>query len=254
MLKYILFAILTTYVFAGDLYCPSANDLVITYTVPGQPGPTLMDAGWLHRGGGGVATKSAFNLLGGSVEYDIDFSGVHTGVNANIYTISPQFSGSYGPTDYCDGSKPAGNEWCVEADWIESNGNCGGQTTLHTRPGPGSDGCTAWGCANGYGYNNQPSFHMKITYDKSGNWFTTHNGIQISPSDLNPRPQNYDTQMLQTYYSQKGAVIVSTQWVGWVPGAGGCPTNPGDLPSSSFTVKNLRINGTVVQGPTPRGC
>ena len=31
---------------------------------------------------GGVATKSAYNLLGGQVDFDIDLSGVHTGVNA----------------------------------------------------------------------------------------------------------------------------------------------------------------------------
>jgi len=253
MLKFILFAILIAFVIAVE-YCPSADDLVVTYTSPGG-GPTRMNQGWQHRGGGGVGTKSSFNLLGGSVEYDIDFSGVHTGVNANIYSISPQFSSSYGPDNYCDGAKPAGSEWCVEVDWIESNGNCGGQSTLHTRPGPGSGpGCTAWGCGNGYTYNGQASFHMKITYDNNGAWHTSHNGVVINPTDLNPQPQAYDNQMVQTYYQQKGAVIVSTQWVGWVPGIGGCSTNPGDLPSSTFTVKNLRINGTVVQGPRPQSC
>jgi len=238
----------------SEEYCPSANDLVITYKTDTGPGPTLMDGGWLHHGGGGVATKASFNLLGGSIDYDIDLSGVRTGVNANIYSISPTFSGSFGITDYCDGAKPAGATWCVEVDWIESNGNCGGQSTLHTRPGPGSDGCTAWGCAKGYTYNGASSFHMKIYYDKNGGWYTEHDGQLIRPTDLSPQPQSQDTQMVRQYYQQRGAVVYSSLWVGWVPGVGGCSTNPGDLPSSTFTVKNLRINGTLVQGPTPRSC
>merc|ERR1712224_168469 len=84
---------------------------------------------------GGAATKSAYNLLGGFVEFDIDLSGVTPGVNANIYTISPGIGGGgYQQGNYCDGAvndKP----WCLEVDWIESNGNCGGATTLHTKAG-----------------------------------------------------------------------------------------------------------------------
>merc|ERR1712070_974382 len=48
----------------------------------------------------------------------------------------------------------------------------------------------------------------------------------------------------------KGAVLYSSQWVGWVPGdCGG-----GDLGSSVYAVKNLKITGKVVQGPEPRRC
>jgi broad specificity polyphosphatase/5'/3'-nucleotidase SurE len=56
----------------------------------------LYDGGWSVHGGGAGATKAAFNLLGGSVEFDLDVSGVHPGVNANIYTISPTGVGSGG--------------------------------------------------------------------------------------------------------------------------------------------------------------
>jgi hypothetical protein len=97
----------------------------------------LYNGGWSIHGGGAAATKASFNLLGGSVEWDIDFSQTNIGVNGNIYTISPTGISSSGfePHNYCDGSKPAGSEWCVEVDWIESNGHCGGQTTLHDVPG-----------------------------------------------------------------------------------------------------------------------
>jgi hypothetical protein len=113
-------------------YCPSTNDLTVGYG-----NANLVDRGWVVAGGGSAATKSAFNLLGGFVEFDVDFSNVPTGVNANIYTISPSFGDSFSQANYCDGQGPNGR-WCVEVDWIETDGNCGGATTLHTRPGPGT--------------------------------------------------------------------------------------------------------------------
>jgi len=229
-------------------YCPSANDITITY---GGGNVTIYDGGWSVVGGGAGATKAAFNLLGGSVDFDIDFSGTHPGVNANLYTISPVFSGSFSPTDYCDGSK-TGSDWCVEVDWIESNGNCGGQTTLHTRQGPGSNGCTAWGCAASYYYNGQPSFHMQIKYDTAGHWTTIHDGQVISPSNLSPPPQDLDWSTLVGQYSKQGAVIYGSQWVGWTPVAS-CGSN-GNLAGSRYSIKNLRINGVHTQGPIPKGC
>merc|ERR1712176_363289 len=108
--------------------------------------PVVVDQGWTVAGGGGVASKSAFNLLGGYVEYDVDISNIGVGVNANIYSISPSFSGSeFNKTaDYCDGAA-YGADWCIEMDWLESNGNCGGASTIHTIQGGGGNGCTAWG-------------------------------------------------------------------------------------------------------------
>merc|ERR1712232_1034054 len=87
------------------------------------------------------------------------------GVNANIYTISPTFSGSEfsKEADYCDGAA-TGDDWCMELDWIEANGKCGGAATIHTIEGPGNDGCTAWGCRVSEHYGNS-KFHMKIEYD-----------------------------------------------------------------------------------------
>jgi hypothetical protein len=89
--------------------------------------PSLYNQGWSVHAGGAAATKAAFNLLGGYVEYDIDFSGVRTGVNANIYTISPagvSSTNGFNQNNYCDGAQ-TGSKWCIEVDWVESNGNCG---------------------------------------------------------------------------------------------------------------------------------
>ena len=233
-----------------ETYCPSAQDITTAYG-----NPEIVDQGWTVRGGGAAATKAAFNLLGGSVEYDIDFTNVPVGVNANIYTISPSgVSGNgFNQNNYCDGAKPAGNQWCVEVDWIETNGNCGGAITLHDIPGPGNDGCTAWGCRADHRYYGKTSFHMKITYGADGYWTTYIDDKVFNGGSLNPTPRQSDWDILRHYYSQFGAVIYSSQWVGWVP-LDECGTNPGNLDAASFSVRNLRITGSVLQGPTPRKC
>lgn len=212
-----------------------------------------MDGGWTISGGGGAATKAAFNLLGGSVEYDIDLTGVPTGVNANIYTISPRGfnNNGFNISNYCDGAA-TGSKWCVEVDWIESNGNCGGATTLHTVEGPGNTGCTAWGCRENYHYNGRASFHMKVQFGFDGSWTTTRDGQVISPGNLAPVPGQNDWNVLHAAYSSAGAVIYSSQWTGWVP-VDECGTS-GNLDAAHFSIKNLRITGSVTQGPTPRKC
>jgi len=230
-----------------NYYCPSANDLLAAYG-----NPVLQYRGWTITGGAGAATKASFNLLQGSVEFDIDFSGTRTGVNANIYTISPTFYGSFSQGSYCDGAK-TGAQWCVEADWIETNGNCGGASALHTRDGTGNNGCTAWGCKTEYYYNGKPSFHMAIHYDAQGNWQIYRDGVLlVSPSTLSPSAQALDLSTLVGQYQQRGAVIYSSQWVGWVP-VSSCGTS-GSLTDSTFRVSNLKIYGSVVQGPAPALC
>ncbi len=187
------------------------------------------------------------------MEYDIDLSGSRTGVNSNIYTISPKYfsQGSYTSGDYCDAQK-YGNEFCLEVDWIESNGNCGGATTLHTVEGPGPNGCTQWGCMYDYHYNGQSSFHMKVEYAADGTWTVTRNGQRITYAMENPHPTSYDSSIIADYNNKYGSVITSTQWTGWVP-VGDCGTS-GDLGASRFSISNLVIYGDVKQGPTPTKC
>jgi hypothetical protein len=237
------------------LYCPKADDLTIAYCDEGpnldMGCPTLADGGWTVNGGGGVASKSAFNLLGGYVEFDIDLSNVDTGVNANIYTVAPaSFSGPYfnKTLDYCDGAA-TGSDWCMELDWIEANGHCGGATTIHTIEGPGSDGCTAWGCRVSEHYGNS-KFHMKIEHDASGAWTITRDGNVLSGYQPDPSGAwDYIKQMHET----RGQVLYSSEWTGWVP-VDDCGTDAGDLYGSSFTISNLVISGSVVQGPEPAEC
>merc|ERR1719502_2369753 len=83
----------------ATLYCPSGSDLVVAYGDSVQ----LSDGGWSIQGNGGAATKAAFNLNGGYVEFDFDVSRANTGVIPNIYTVSPDgIGGGFSQGNYCD--------------------------------------------------------------------------------------------------------------------------------------------------------
>lgn len=242
---------------AAELYCPSADDLTVAYCDEGpehdKPCPQLTNQGWKIEGGGGAATKSAFNLNGGFVEFDLDVSNVDGGVNANLYTISPetfQLDHFNKTLDYCDGAA-TGSDWCMEMDWIESNGHCAAATTVHTKEGPGDDGCTAWGCRTTYHFNGKSKFHMKIEYDQSGQWTVSKDGEVFT--DYSPVPDEPTWDYVKSTHESRGAVIYGSEWVGWVP-VDDCGTTPGNLYSSSYSISNLVISGTVVQGPVPTEC
>merc|ERR1712137_697749 len=49
----------------------------------------------------------------------------------------------------------------------------------------------------------------------------------------------------------RGAVLYSSQWTGWVPGSCG---GDGNFGASTFSVSNLKIQGSVIHGPEPRRC
>lgn len=81
---------------------------------------------------------------------------------------------------------------------------------------------------------------MKATYSEDGN----HVDLQIGGN-------HYSGNGLEGQMSQYGAVIYSSQWVGWVPGNCG---GDGNLQASSFSVSDVKITGRVVQGPEPAKC
>jgi len=73
---------------------------------------------------------------------------------------------------------------------------------------------------------------MKILYDTNGRWTTIHDGTVVGPGDLNPKPQDFDWNKLVEQYTRDGAVIYSSQWVGWTP-VDSCGSN-GNLDGSFF--------------------
>lgn len=234
-------------------YCPKANDFIIAYSTPGSS-TKLIDGGWETRGGAGVATKAAYNLLGGWVEYEVDFSGTNIGVNANIYTLSPKITGTdFSQKDYCDAQKN-GDAWCAEIDWVETNGRCGGATTYHMVRGAGI-GCTAWGCHATYKYGSATKFNMRIEYTKDGIIRTYRNGELLT---IKPPPTDDDWDVVKQQYTDRGAVIYSSQWVGWVPMAecsgGQTKGNANDLATSTYSIKKLKIMGSIVKGSSAALC
>ena len=66
-------------------------------------------------------------------------------------------------------------------------------------------------------YNGVSKFHMRIDYGLDGTWTTTHDGVMIDSGMLNPNPKGSDWATLKQQYTDNGAVIYSSIWVGWVP-------------------------------------
>jgi len=93
---------------------------------------------------------------------------------------------------------------------------------------------------------------MRIEYGADGTWTTIRDGQVIGAGSLSPTPGGWDWSVIKSTYEGKGAVIYSSEWSGWVP-VEECGTS-GNLPGSYFSVSNLRIKGSIVQGPTPRAC
>merc|ERR1719443_1463148 len=72
------------------------------------------------------------------------------------------------------------------------------------------------------------------------------NGEVVGP--YNPSTSDNDRSIVAKVMREVGAVIESSQWSGWTPGS--CPGGQG-LGSSHFEVRNVRVEGSVVQGPEP---
>jgi len=223
---------------SAELYCPSQNDFELG-------GASWNGAGWGITGPGGVHGRQTFNLLGGYMEFDIDTSGSHTGVNNNFYLVSPDPSYFKASND-CD-IQAQGKPSCMEMDIIENNGNCLAQTTWHTWPNHNGD-CDQGGCW-GQKYRRGKT-HIKAEFTTDG-WMTVF--IDGSKVDVtHPVPSENAHKYVHDTMASKGAQIQSSQWVGWVP-SGNCGGS-GDLGSSTFSIENLRVSGTVVQGQEPPKC
>jgi hypothetical protein len=227
--------------------------ILCTQTSGYGSGVQLNDGGWSIQGNGGAATKAAFNLNGGYVEFDFDVSQANTGVIPNVYTVSPEgIGGGFTSDRYCDDGENDKPD-CLEVDWIEANGGCGGATTLHTVSGTGPGACNYWGCRSTYSFGGS-KFHMRIDYDDNGKFTITRDGQTVSGDSLDPPVSGNDWGIVKSTYETRGAVIYSSQWTGsWVP-ADFCGGGPGDLDGSHFKISNLQVSGSVVQGPEPQQC
>lgn len=226
------------------LYCPTAEDMNLEHG-----NVKFVNGGWEETGDSRVSSKTSFNLLGGYIEFDMDNSQTNAGVNTNIYTVSMQ-GDNCGEKCYCD-IQQNGSPVCMELDIIETNGKCQLASTWHTVPGFGGGGCDAGGCAYD-GSLPAAKYHMKSTWSEDGHWLTYLNGKPLIPNNYEKNVRESDIKIVKDTMMSRGAAIESSQWVGWVPGQG-CPGG-GDLPSSKFSISNLRVLGKVHHGPEPTKC
>merc|ERR1711937_82534 len=155
--------------------------------------------------------------------------------NNNFYVTYP-YEENCGISCYCDsgGNHDSQGRGCAELDWTENNGGCYQATTWHDDASGGDHG--GYGGEGGLGGG---TVHFSAKYSDDGSQLTVTAGG-------NNHPGNGQTGEMKS----KGAVIYSSQWQGWVPGDCGS----GDLGSSTYAVKNLKITGKVIAGPELRRC
>jgi len=178
------------------------------------------------------------------------------GVNTNFYTSSPD-KANCGDACYCDiqDSKNASRPSCMEMDIIEANGNCAMATTVHTFPTdgkPNNPDCDRWGCQSTRTLSGNKT-HIQAQFAKDGTMTVLVDNVPNN--QWNTKPSNASNQKVVSTMTTIGAVIESSQWFGWAPQADACPKgNVTTLPQSKFAISNVRVAGTVVQGPEPTKC
>jgi len=249
----LLFSLLCVSPITSETYCPSTHDLYPQYgdvnlgvdtgfahskdiSLWGWKPPFFrLHNGWTINGSGRVVTNNMWNLIGGAISFDMDLSQVAPGFNANLYLIAPQ--GTWDTSQYCDASGHNA-PLCQETDFVETNGNCGGQTAYHDLSG-GDDTPIL------FQFTHTGLVHFDIHFAADGTSFTikgTQGGsyfinkrVPISPSSIS------------------NAVIASSLWSGWTPPVS-CQVNAAAAAGSVYTLSNLQVYGQVVSGPVPSSC
>lgn len=202
-------------------YCP---DTAVDFHTDGGH-PHLSGSGWSTKGAGRVKSMASYNLAGGFIEFDMDLTKAHGGINNNVY-------GTF-PTDghtYCDANR---KHACKEFDFTENNGHCRQATTWHRGPHDHS--------GKGHVGSLDKIVHIKVTW--------SDDGIR---SNVTVGKNHYSGEGYAPEMAKYGLKIYSSQWKGWVPGKGHCHEGP--LASSEYKVENITIRGRVVQGPEPTKC
>jgi len=230
------------------LYCLSSQQELNFENGNGQ----FKNEGFTMTGNTRVSSKTSFNLLGGFIEFDVDGTLIQPGVITTFYTTSPAEE-NCGLECYCDGFHD--ERRCLEMDIMETNGNCAMASTYHTHYTPGVTGnrdCDQWGCSSKL-LLNATRFHIRADFAENGNMTVLVNG---RPNDYYfPIPSEAAHAVVVQTMNEVGAVFVSSQWYGWAPEADSCPKGSKDLlPNSTISISNIKVMGTVKQGPEPCRC
>lgn len=207
------------------------------------------------------------NLLGGSIEWDVDLSQHECGCIAAFYLVSMPGKDEAGDlwmdTDgwgYCDANHVAGN-FCPEFDLMEAN-KYSLATTPHSCNAPDSKGfyhaCDGDGHCNmniydmlnwdGYGpgdsytINTDLPFHMKVTFDKDDEGYLSSFSTILSQNgrEQTMTPHNCDYLAGMTDDLKNGMGLVVSNWGGnaeWL----WHDRCSGDCPWPELTISNIKI-------------
>merc|ERR1719408_97783 len=164
-------------------YCPETSE-DFQEEVEGPAGTvTWTPRGWHIQGQRRVSSKASFDLKGGSIEWDMDLSQSHGGVNSNFYVTFPH-QANCGKNCYCDSGATGG---CAEIDFTENNGGCFQASTWHEDPSGGDK--------SGHGGTGGLSggvVHMKATYSADGSSLSMQvGGNQYSGNGLESQMSQY---------------------------------------------------------------
>jgi len=224
-------------------YCPKPD---IDVMKDGEGNVQFENNGWTLHGYGRVRGKTSFNLLGGMISFKMHIQGVQPAVNTNFYTVSPRIDDPSVFDSYCD-IQEGSWESCMELDIVENNGNCKAQTTVHTVPLWGNPDCDRGGCAV-LGNLWSGTFNVVARWAEDGTMTVTMNDQPYNP------PMTWKAkEILRDTMNTRGALLVSSQWTGWVPCDTCCPGG-GNLGASTFTISDVEVQGRYVHGAEPSEC
>jgi hypothetical protein len=275
------------------------NFTPVTVTEDGEAKTVYIASPWWYTGVGGDEVQLPYggrsylsvtdydtpegfykpNLLGGSIEYDMDLSQMTCGCIAALYLVrSPAHydDGSYDSTDgfyYCD-AQAVGGEYCPEFDIMEAN-QYAYQTTAHpcytSYNGHYTDNCEHGGLCiqnsvdnwNHSGINNYgpgswyqidttKEFHVKIEFMEENGQFqqsqTTltqgSNSVAVGCNDDSNHSMTDDLSNMIITLSSWGSPDANWLWKDSCYGSCGDPT----LTFSNLTVNT---NGAPTPGPAP---
>jgi len=270
-----------------DCYCPTSSELQWDYQ-SGDAAQAIVDGGWTISYDARVSTKGSFDLLGGYVEFDMDISKTLIGVNTNVYGIFPlptpaaDGPNNFDVSNYCDGQVTANYYWCPEMDIVENNGPVAWGSTYHTQPrrtgsvhDDNSWGCDPAGCAadrlytppscygsscnggNQTAIDSTKPFTIRAAFSQELGAMTVtfsqgKTKVVLQGDDFQNgagwAPMGPDFATLKESMQNRGMVLESSQWTGWVPLNETCPSFDPSVDGSMFSVSNLKFKGRLVAG------
>ena len=214
------------------------------------------------------------DLLGGTLDYDVDLSLSDCGCITALYTIlMPAVDNTSDPFQYCDANQ-VGGHWCPEFDIMEAN-KYAFHVTAHKCDAPDSQGvysncdrsgqCTVdlltnddltdYGPGASYTINTLLPFHVNTKFHEDAGQFVgytttlTQEGNEVvqSTGDCSYYLSNMSTDMTKMVISFSNWSSGSLNWLQHGVCSGSCNTG-----TNTQTFSNLKFS-TTGAGPVPDG-